>query len=217
MEVKITEKQKKVLEVIYSFLETSGFSPTLAEMRGVLNVRSNQVILDMLAALEKKGLIKRDSGKARKIQILPLGFQLLGKTQIIPFVGISSAGPFIESLDSIATWFALPGEGFLNEKINQSKEDFFAIQVYGDSMINAKINDGDILLVKKTREYRSGDIVVARCDDGTTVKRFIAENDGRAYLRPENPAYNNIPIFEEMIFEGKVIINLSQIKKQYAG
>ena len=68
------------------------------------------------------------------------------------------------------------------------------------------------MLVKKTREYRSGDIVVARCDDGTTVKRFIAENDGRAYLRPENPAYNNIPIYEEMIFEGKIILNLSQIK-----
>ena len=130
----------------------------------------------------------------------------------IPLLGISSAGPFIESLDSIATWFSLPGEVLKNEQIKQSREEFFAIQVQGDSMINAGINDGDRLLVKKTREFRSGDIVVARCDDGTTVKRFIAESDGRAYLRPENPAYDNIPIYEEMIFEGKVIINLSQIK-----
>ena len=95
----------------------------------------------------------------------------------------------------------------------QSKEDFFAIQVYGDSMINAGINNEDILLVKKTMEFLSGDIVVARSDDGTTVKRFIAESDGRAYLKPENPVYKNIPIFAETFFDGKVILNLSAMNK----
>ena len=125
---------------------------------------------------------------------------------------MSSASPFIESLDTSINWFSLPSTSLENKKVMQSKEEFFAIQVQGDSMINAGINDGDRLLVKKTNEFRSGDIVVARCDDGTTVKRFIAESDGRAYLRPENPAYDNMPIYEEMIFEGKVILNLSQIK-----
>ncbi len=212
MNTNITEKQKNVLEAIYNSLESANIPPTLAEIRQSIGVKSNQVVLDILKALENKGFIRREQGKARKITILPLGFNVLGKNQEIPLLGISSAGPFIESLDSIATWFPLPGEVLKNEQIKQSREEFFAIQVQGDSMINAGINDGDRLLVKKTREFRSGDIVVARCDDGTTVKRFIAESDGRAYLRPENPAYDNIPIYEEMIFEGKVIINLSQIK-----
>ena len=177
-----------------------------------MDVISNQSVLNFLKALEKKGYIRRDEGKARAIEILPLGFKVLNRNSLISVSGISSAGPFIEPLDRLTDWVTLKGEVIENEKIMQGKEDFFAVKVSGDSMINAGINDGDKLLVKKTCEFKSGDIVVARCDDGTTIKRFIAETDGRAYLRPENPAYNNIPIYEEMIFEGKVILNLSQIK-----
>jgi repressor LexA len=141
-----------------------------------------------------------------------MGFNILNKETIVPVAGETAAGPFLETLeDTSFNWTILPGQVLENEKIKQS-EEVFVIQVQGDSMINAGINDGDMLLVKKTREYRSGDIVVARSDDGTTVKRFVAEPDGRAYLKPENPAYKNIPIFEETIFEGKVILNLSQIK-----
>ena len=81
-------------------------------------------------------------------------------------------------------------------------------------MINAGINDGDLLLIKQAREFKNGDIVVARNDDGTTVKRFVAENK-KAYLKPENPAYKNIPIFEDTYFDGKVIANLSTLKRTY--
>ncbi|OIO47355.1 MAG: repressor LexA [Parcubacteria group bacterium CG1_02_40_82] len=214
MEVKITEKQKKALEAIYSSIDTAGIPPTLAELRIELNVGSNQAVLNILDVLERKGLIKRGTGQARGIIILPLGCKVLDKEQKIPVAGISSAGPFLESLDAIASWIPLRGAVIENEIINQSKESFFAIKVQGDSMINAGINDGDILLVKKTNEFKSNDIVVARCDDGTTVKRFIAESDGRAYLKPENPAYNNIPIYEDMIFDGKVILNLSEANKK---
>ncbi|PIV38506.1 MAG: repressor LexA [Candidatus Portnoybacteria bacterium CG02_land_8_20_14_3_00_45_8] len=216
MRENVTEKQKNILEAIYNSMNSFGMPPTLAELRQYIGVQSNQVILDILEVLEKKGLIKREAGKikrkTRKITILPLGFQILEKEQKIPLLGVSSASPFIESLDTSINWFSLPSTSLENKKVMQSKEEFFAIQVQGDSMINVGINDGDRLLVKKTNEFRSGDIVVARCDDGTTVKRFIAESDGRAYLRPENPAYDNMPIYEEMIFEGKVILNLSQIK-----
>ena len=79
-------------------------------------------------------------------------------------------------------------------------------------MINAGINDGDTLLVKKSKEFKSGDIVVARNDDGTTVKRFISEG-GKRYLKPENPAYKNISIIPgEIHFDGKVILNLSKAR-----
>lgn len=209
----MTAKQKKVLELIYNSIKSSGFPPTLADLKEELGVSSNQAILNYLELLDKKGYIKREEGHARAIKILPLGFNAIGENQLISLAGASAAGPMIESLEDIASdWAVLPGEVIKNEKIKQSKEEFFAIQVYGESMINAGINDGDTLLVKKTREFRSGDIVVARSDDGTTVKRFIAESDGKAYLKPENPAYKNIPIFEDTMFDGKVILNLSKVK-----
>lgn len=213
MNKNLTAKQKKVLELIYNSIKSSGFPPTLADLKEGLGVSSNQAVLNYLELLDKKGYIKREEGRARGIKILPLGFNAIGENQLIPIAGASAAGPMIESLEDIASdWVVLPGEVIKNEKIKQSKEEFFAIQVHGDSMINAGINDSDILLVKKTREFRSGDIVVARSDDGTTVKRFIAESDGRAYLKPENPAYKNMPIFENTMFDGKVILNLSKVK-----
>jgi repressor LexA len=213
MAINITPKQKKVLEIIYNNIKSTGFPPTLADLKNELDLVSNQAILNYLKALEKKGFIERKEGRqARGIRILPMGFNILNKETIVPVAGETAAGPFLETLeDTSFNWTILPGQVLENEKIKQS-EEVFVIQVQGDSMINAGINDGDMLLVKKTREYRSGDIVVARSDDGTTVKRFVAEPDGRAYLKPENPAYKNIPIFEETIFEGKVILNLSQIK-----
>lgn len=208
----LTQKQQKVLELIYESLESSGFPPTLADLKEALGVSSNQSVLNFLETLVKKGAIKREEGQARGLRILPLGYKILGKESLISIVGNSSAGPFVDSFTDVFDWVTLPGKISTNEKINQSKDDVFIIQVHGDSMINAEIYDGNILLVKKTNEFSSGDIVVARNDDGTTVKRFIAE-EGRTYLKPENPAYKNIPIFEETIFEGKVISNLSKMNK----
>jgi len=219
MEAKITEKQKKVLEAIYENVETSGFPPTLAELKVFLNVSSNQSVLNFLDSLENKGFIRRENeGKsrntARGIKILPLGLKVLGKRRIIPMAGITSAGRFIESFDASAEWITLRGNVIENEKVKQLKDDVFVIKVQGDSMINAGINDGDVLLVQKTKEFRSNDIVVARSDDGTTVKRFIAEDDGRAYLKPENPKYKNLTIYEDTYFEGKVILNLGGMNKR---
>lgn len=211
MNINLTPKQKKVLELIYDFINTSGFPPSLADLKNALDVVSNQAVLNFLNSLESKGYIAREKGEVRGIKIQPLGYKVLNKDQLIPVAGESAAGPFFETLEDVAfKWTTLPSKIIDNEKVEQT-EDVFVIKVCGDSMVNAGINDGDMLLVKKTSEFRSGDIVVARSDDGTTVKRFVAEPDGRAYLKPENPAYKNIPIFEETIFEGKVIINLSQI------
>lgn len=210
----ITEKQKKVLEFIYETIKSSGYPPTLAEIKEMLGVSSNQSVLNFLTSLENKGYIKKEENTARGLKILPLGFKILEKDPLISLAGKSAAGAYIETMEIFGEWITLPG-AVEKEIVKQTKEDVFVIQVHGDSMINAGINNGDTLLVKKTREFKSGDIVVARSDDGTTVKRFIAEADGRAYLKPENPAYKNIPIFEDTIFDGKVILNLSILNKNY--
>lgn len=210
MYLAITPKQKKVLEIIYHCIATEGFPPSLADLREELNVSSNQSVLNFLFALEKNGYIKREEGQARSIKIMPLGLKMLGKKKLAPVAGTSSCGPYVKSFDDVfVKWETLRNEAMVNERIDELQEEVFIIKVYGDSMINAGIDEGDMLLVKKTREYKSGDIVVARYEDGTTVKRFIAENK-KTYLKPENPKYKNIPIYPEMCFEGKVVLNLTK-------
>ncbi|MEK7553115.1 MAG: transcriptional repressor LexA [Patescibacteria group bacterium] len=211
MNSQITEKQKKVLDIIYNNIITEGFPPSLADLRESLNLASNQAVLNYLNSLEEKGYIQREEGQARGIKITPLGLKILEKKNLAPIVGFAAAGSYIESFTDVNfKWMELPSE-IPNEKIKQS-DDVFVIQISGDSMVNANIDDGDMLLVKKSKEYISGDIVVARNENGTTVKRFIADG-GKRYLKPENPAYENMPIIPgEVKFDGKVILNLSKVK-----
>jgi len=213
MGISLTPKQKKVLELIYSFVENSGFSPSLADLKNELNVASNQAVLNFLNALEEKGYIAREKGEIRSITILPLGFKVLNRGPLVPMVGDSAAGPCIESFtETNFKWLEIP-PCVPNEIVKRS-DDVFIIQVHGDSMINIGISDKDLLLINKTKEYKSGDVVVARVDSGTTVKRFIAEG-GKRYLKPENPAYEKITIIPgEVEFVGKVILNLSKINQQ---
>ena len=212
MDTNLTQKQQKALEAIYNNINSTGFPPTLADLKETLGVSSNQAILKFLDILEKKGCIEREEGQARGIKLTPLGLKILGKERLVPVVGITSAGLFIESFsDAFTSWMPLSKSILQNEQIQHAKDEVFVIQVSGDSMINAGIDDSDMLLVKKSKEFKSGDIVIARTDNGTTVKRFVADG-GKRYLKPENPAYNNILIIPgEVIFEGKVILNLSKV------
>lgn len=212
MQSKITEKQKHALSAIYESIRLSGFPPTFADLREKLNVASNQAVLNFLESLEKKGFIKREDGQARSIKILPLGYKEIEKEPLIKIAGMSAAGSCTESFaDAFTAWMPLSDKIFQNEKINKAQDDVFVIQVHGDSMINAGIDDGNMLLIKKSKEFKSGDIVVARTENGTTVKKFIADG-GKRYLKPENPNYENIPIIPgEITFDGKVILNLSKV------
>lgn len=211
MSTKLTSKQKSVLELIYSSLETSGFPPTLADLREELGLASNQSVLNFLEALEKKECIKREEGQARSILILPLGYKEIGKDPLVKMAGYSAAGPYLESFLETFTFIPIETKVLENEKINRAKDSVFVIQVIGDSMINAGINDGDNLLIRESKEYKSGDIVLAETEEGATVKKFVAEG-GKRYLEPQNPAYQRMIIIPgEVRFRGKIILNLSKI------
>lgn len=197
---KITEKQKQLLEIIYSYIKDTGYPPSFEEMRETLGVVSNQSIIDLLVKLEKQKFLRRNESSARSLTILPLGNKILGKPALIPFLGNTTAGAPMEALEIAGEWKQISPE------IKEFKNDIFLLKVFGDSMINAGIESEDVVLVKEQKEFVSGDIVLANTDTGSTIKRFISEDKPPyVYLKPENPKYQNILFDENVIIKGKVI------------
>lgn len=197
-EVLITKRQKELLRIVYNYIKGSGFPPSFSDLKEELNVSSNQSVLDLLSALERKGFIKREGGSARAIKILKKGFEALGVKQLVPVVGTMAAGSFVEAIEEIGSWKEL------SQEVSQLSDDLMMLKVSGDSMINAGINDGDLILVKRTNYFKSGDIVLARNHDGATLKRIVLEK-GKYFLKPENPNYSIILFTDETEIIGKMI------------
>lgn len=199
---KITVRQEQVLKFIYKSISDSGYPPTLADIRNELGVSSNQGVLDILKILEDKGYIEKEEGMARGLRILDKGIQELGLKQMVPVVGVSAAGPYMQAYE-INEWKVV-------DDVQVISNDRLVV-VSGDSMIGAGINDGDIVVVREFKEFKNGDIVLSRNDDETTIKRFV-HDDGKIYLKPENPEYKNIPIYPETRLLGKVVGILGKSK-----
>ena len=144
----ITKRQRDLLTILYNFIKNSGFPPTFEEMRGELEVTSNQSVIDLLNKLEEKRLIKRNESVARGIAILPLGYETLGKPSLAPFLGVTTAGIPIEPVEISGEWQQVSQDAAL------LREEVFLLKIHGDSMINAGIDDGDVVLVK-SRSYRA--------------------------------------------------------------
>lgn len=198
--IKITKRQKDLLDIIYRYIKDSGYPPTFEEMRESLKVSSNQSVIDHLKELEEKRFLKRNEGVARSIVILPLGYKILNKPSLVPFLGFTSAGAPLEAVEISGEWQEVSAD------VKKLKGNIFLLKISGDSMINAGIDNNDIVLVKEEKEFVSGDVVLAQMEDGSTVKRFVSDDKPPyVYLKPENPNYKNIPFTDDMRLTGKVI------------
>lgn len=202
MPSELTKRQKQVLQAIYKSLKDFGYPPTLSDLREELDVVSNQAVLDILRILENKKYIKREEGTARGIKLSPKAFEIVGLAPIVPYVGVSAAGPYTQAFEQ--------NEWKVAENIHVSESDMI-VTARGDSMIGVGIQDGDLVLVREAKEFKNGDVVLARNNDGTTIKRFV-HDDGKVYLKPENPKYKNIPIYPETRLLGKVVGILGKSK-----
>lgn len=200
MNLPITTRQKEMLSIIYHYIRDTGYPPTFEEMRERIGVKSNQSVLDLLQKLEEKRLIKKTQSGARSIAILPLGYKILQKDSLLPFLGVSHAGSPISTLEIEGEWQSMSGD------VSKFGSEVFLLKVSGDSMINAGINDGDIVLVRNQREFVSEDIVLAEVDGESTIKRFISQDKPPyLFLKPENPAYNLILFTSRVELKGKVM------------
>jgi repressor LexA len=198
----VTNRQRELLLLIYQYIKTAGYPPTFEEMRDGLRVKSNQSVLDLLEKLTKAGYLKR-SESARSLTILPLGYEVIGVPALVPFLGATSAGMPIEAVSISGQWHPCPVH---DDRIERLQEEMFMLRVYGDSMINAGIDDGDAVLVQTKKEFISGEVVLAQIGDSVTIKRFISQDKPPyVYLKPENPNYTNILIRDDVELKGKVI------------
>jgi repressor LexA len=195
----LTQRQKQTLMLIYNSIKYSGYPPTLSELKESLNVVSNQAVLDLLKILEEKKYIRKEEGAARGLQLTQKGYDALNVSTYAPMVGVTAAGPFMDTLEQYGDWQEISNDlAKLSDKIALFK-------IKGDSMIGAGLNDGDVVVIKYgVNEFSNGDIVLARNDDGTTIKRFVNVN-GKIYLLPENPKYNKIPFTPDLRMIGKVV------------
>ncbi len=196
----LTSRQKELLSIIYDYIKNTGYPPTFEEMRERLGVVSNQSIVDLLRKLKDKGFIRKNESAARGLTLLPIAYDNLGKPPLVAFLGVTSAGVPLETIEISGEWKAI------SDEVAKLNEDVFLLKISGDSMINAGINDGDIVLVKSEKEFFSGDIVLARVDDSSTVKRFMSVDEPPyVYLKPENPKYPIILFKDNITLVGKVI------------
>jgi repressor LexA len=194
----ITDRQKELLKFIVREIRERNMPPSISEMAEFLEVKSKNAVAKLLNSLEDGGYIKT-SGKARGITVLNSLTDSISKGLIrVPLLGSIQAGTPHLAEEYIEEWINLP------QSLVKGRRDVFLLKVRGDSMINAGIHEGDLVIVRPTHEVKNNDIVVALLHDEATVKRFV-QIKNRAYLKAENPDYQNIYPKEEWMVQGKVV------------
>jgi repressor LexA len=200
----LTDRQKEVLDFIQNEQREKGITPSTREIQNHFGFASQTSVMQYLGALERKGFLDRHARKARAL-ITPI--QKVRITDI-PIYGQIPAG--------MATLTEQTIEGHVTldtRSVNASKNGrTFALRVRGDSMIDAHILDGDIVILEDRKDVQSGDIVAALIDGETTLKRYVMEH-GRPYLKAENPLYPDLTPARELRIQGVMI---SLIRKQPA-
>ncbi len=221
----LTRKQLDLLEFIHKRLQSVGVPPSFDEMKDELNLRSKSGIHRMITALEERGFIRRLPHRARAIEIVKLPEALERKTgftprvidgdrrappaaamaveaqaQELPVMGRIAAGVPIEAISEVSHRVAVPGA------MLKSGANHYALEVKGDSMIDAGINDGDVVVIREGASAENGDIVVAIVEGNeATLKRFRRKGNAIA-LEAANPAYETRVFREDQVkVQGRLV------------
>ncbi|MGC8202768.1 transcriptional repressor LexA [Aliiroseovarius sp. PTFE2010] len=224
----LTKKQLDLLEFIHKRMQRDGVPPSFDEMKEALDLRSKSGIHRLITALEERGFIRRLAHRARAIEIVKLPESLGGQPQSgftprvidgdkpdqpragiavdasgavnLPIMGRIAAGVPIEAIADGAQNVSVPG-GMVSGSANH-----YALEVKGDSMIDAGINNGDVVVIRETSTAENGDIVVAMVDGyETTLKTFRRKGNSIA-LEAANPAYETRVFPDDQVkVQGKLV------------
>lgn len=202
MKNQLTDRQKEILTFIEQFLSENGYPPTLREIGKFFGISSTFGVKRHLEALEKKGHLEVESNSSRAITLLKSNLAVREQNTFakVPIVGRVAAGSPILAIENIE------GEVIVDPTFIKKADETFALRIKGDSMINAGIMEGDVVIVSPGKEVTNGDIVVAMLEGEATVKTFEKKND-QIRLIPENKNYQPIVIqnAEDFSLVGKVV------------
>ncbi|MCE5241012.1 transcriptional repressor LexA [bacterium] len=185
----LSPRRQQILDCIVSTTRDRGYPPTVREIGQAVGLTSSSSVHFHLRALEKTGYLERDGSLTRALR--PRPFRHAQPSRYVPLVGKVAAGEPILAQQNIEEAMPLP-EGLFPDG------DLFLLRVRGDSMINAGIMDGDLVVVKRQQSADNGDIIVALLDEEATVKRFF-QHSHAVELRPENEALEPIITREAQI------------------
>jgi len=198
----LTDRQKDILGFIQTEQRENGITPSTREIQQHFGFASQTSVMQYLDALERKGFLDRHARKARAL-ITPM--QKVRITDI-PIYGQIPAGMAVLAEQTVEGHISLD-----TRTVNASKNGrTFALRVRGDSMIDAHILDGDIVILEDRKEVQSGDIVAALIDEETTLKRYVMDH-GRPYLKAENPLFPDLVPARELRIQGVMV---SLVRKQ---
>ncbi|MGH7751112.1 MAG: transcriptional repressor LexA [Candidatus Dormibacteria bacterium] len=200
----LNPRQREILEFLRNHSRNHAYPPTVREIGQAVGLSSSSTVQNHLNALEQKGHIRRDPTKSRTVEVVGEEPAATGRARSfsVPLVGRVAAGGPILAEENIEDHIVLGPE-------IAGGDDAFALHVRGDSMIEAGIHDGDMVVVRPQRDATSGQIVVARIENEqtgeheVTVKRFYREA-GRVRLQPENSALEPIYV-RDLHLEGVVV------------
>ena len=184
-EEQLTERQAKILEYIRQVTRVRNYPPSVREIGEAVGLSSSSTVHNHLNQLERRGMIRRDPSKSRTVQLVSddeLEEQRRNAVAV-PIVGNVAAGTPILAEENIEDHLLLSSE--------MAQEGWFMLHVRGDSMVNAGILDGDLVLVRPQQQAPNGTIVVAVVEGEATVKR-LQRQDGQIRLLPENERYEPI-------------------------
>jgi repressor LexA len=227
----LSERHRKIMDFLSKFQDQSGYSPSIRQIGDSIGVKSTSLIDYYLNQLQQMGIIERDEHVSRSIRVLnpiPLAQRTtevvrsaanaVAEMLRVPIVGRIVASAPIPVPASDLNYFDSESGVEIAASLLPAKEkvsDLFALEVSGDSMIDAMINDGDLVIMKKAQEAHNGEMVAVWLDDNdeTTLKYFYRENN-RIRLQPANPTMG--PIFienpERLRIMGKVVMVIRQVK-----
>jgi repressor LexA len=195
----LTTRQQEIWQFLAEYVDAHGYPPTVREIGDAVGLASPSTVHAHLANLERAGLLKRDPTKPRAIELVgrkraEAPERAAQSVPTLPLVGQIAAGGPLLAEESVEDEIAVP------EPLGRDAD--FLLRVKGDSMVDAGILDGDIVVVRKQSDARAGEIVVALVGDDesadeATVKTFHRERDGRIRLQPENAALE--PLYPEHV------------------
>ncbi|HET6848422.1 MAG TPA: transcriptional repressor LexA [Gaiellales bacterium] len=196
--MELSPRQREILEFVNTHVDAHGYPPTVREIGQAVGLTSPSTVHAHLARLESSGLIRRDKTKPRALEVIEGGrvreragahVEAPSRSTVLPLVGDVAAGTGLVAEERVEDMVAVP------EQLCADAD--FLLTINGDSMINAGILNGDLVVVRKQDDARNGEIVVALMgDEDATVKRFYRES-GRVRLQPENDDME--PMYPEQV------------------